>query len=97
MAPSYCSGDYVIAYRRRHTPFHPGDVIVLHHAHFGDIIKRITGFDDAGHLLIRGDNPSASTDSGALGPIARDQVQGKVIARIANPQTPPTRAYGQRQ
>jgi nickel-type superoxide dismutase maturation protease len=85
MQPSFCCGDFVIAYRRRHSVFKQGDVVVVEHAQFGKIIKRIFTIENGGSLLLVGDNISASTDTLALGSIQPKQVLGRVVGSVSRP------------
>ena len=51
-------------------PRHPGRVLV----------KRITARNGSG-LVLRGDNPAASTDSRIFGPVEAGRVRGRVVYR----------------
>jgi len=83
MLPNYCAGDYVLTCRLHTSIFKAGDVVVVRHPRFGNIIKRIARIDEASMLVIAGDNPLASTDSETLGLVSSQQVLGKVLWRIA--------------
>ncbi len=86
MLPSYCSGDYVLTSRFNAFTFKVGDVLVVRHARYGNIIKRIERVEEDGStFLIAGDNTLSSTDSDALGLVSIKQVLGKVIWHIAAP------------
>jgi len=83
MLPNFYCGDFVIAYRLFHSVFKQGDVVVVEHAQFGKIIKRIITIENGGTLLLVGDNLAASTDTLALGSIQPKQVLGRVIGYIS--------------
>lgn len=83
MRPGYCSGDYVLAFRRAASEFKVGDVVVLAHPALGRIIKRIKRVETNAMLAIEGDNHARSTDSEVLGRVSVRQVIGKVIWRIS--------------
>lgn len=87
MEPNYCSGDYVFTFRRHESAIQAGDVVVVHHPRFGNIIKRIEHVieKDVLRFVIAGDNQLISTDSDTLGLISPKQVLGKVLWRIAAP------------
>lgn len=85
MLPSFCCGDFVIIYRRAHSTFKQGDVVVVDHAEFGKIIKRILAVRNDGCLLLVGDNLMASTDTFTLGSIQPKQVLGRVIGSVSRP------------
>lgn len=85
MLPYYYSGDFVIAYRRFHSVFKQGEVVVVRHPQFGTIIKRIISIENNGTLLLVGDNLAASTDTLTLGSVQRKQVLGRVIGHVSRP------------
>jgi nickel-type superoxide dismutase maturation protease len=83
MLPNYCPGDYVLTWRPARRSLKSGDVVVVDHPRFGNIIKRIQQVLDPVTFTISGDNTTASTDSTDLGPVSIEQVRGKVVWRIA--------------
>mgnify|MGYP002700803172 CR=1 FL=1 len=89
MLPSYCSGDYVLTFRFNTSRLSVGDVLVVRHSRYGNIIKRIKRIerveDDGSTFAIAGDNTQSSTDSDTLGLVSIKQVLGKVIWHIAGP------------
>ena len=86
MLPSYCSGDYVLTLRFNAFTFKVGDVLVVRHTRYGNIIKRIERVEEDGSTFsIAGDNTLSSTDSDVLGLVSIKQVLGKVIWHIAAP------------
>ena len=85
MLPNFYCGDFVIAFRLFHSVFKQGDVVVVEHAQFGKIIKRIITIENGGTLLLVGDNLAASTDTLTLGSVQRKQVLGRVIGHVSRP------------
>jgi len=85
MQPSFCGSDFVIAYRRLHSVFKQGDVVVVEHPQYGKIIKRIITIENGGTLLLVGDNLAASTDTLTLGSIQPTQVLGRVVGHVSRP------------
>lgn len=85
MAPALSPGDYVVvdarAYARRSPG--PGEVVLAHDPRepSREIVKRVAGPDDAGGIVLLGDNPGASTDSRDFGPVSPDDVSGRVLWR----------------
>ena len=61
----------------------PGTVVVCHHPSDLNLVitKRVWQSDD-GWLELRGDNPTASTDSRQFGQVSLEQVIGEVTAVI---------------
>ncbi|MEM9009077.1 MAG: nickel-type superoxide dismutase maturation protease [Cyanobacteria bacterium P01_F01_bin.86] len=62
-------------------PPEPGDVVVAHHPQqLGlRIIKRVEFVEPDGRCYLKGDNPSASSDSRQFGLVSPAQLQGKVL------------------
>ncbi|MBW6467351.1 MAG: S26 family signal peptidase [Brevefilum sp.] len=87
--PDYREGDYVLA---AGMPFparkiRAGDVIVFRQPGYGTLIKRVRRVLANGQAYdVRG-TQIASSDSRNFGPVAQDQVTGKVIASIRAKQT----------
>ncbi len=86
MAPLLKPGDEVLvnpgAYRRM--PPKPGDIVVSHHPYRTDLrlVKRVAAVLSDGSCLIKGDNPSESTDSRSFGAVAPEQILGQVTSRF---------------
>lgn len=86
LSPAYREGDFVVIitppfFLRR---LQADDVIVFQDSYYGTLIKRITGFDGDGGLLVGGTHAD-SLDSRLLGPVRPEQVIGKVIWHIPQP------------
>lgn len=80
MSPSYQDGDYLLSASRRFFKLKIGDVIVINHPKYGDIIKEIiTILPDGYH--VQGKN-SMSTSTKDFGLITPGMIQGKVIAKV---------------
>ena len=78
MLPTYRPGDTLLGLRW-FTP-RAGQVVVAVQAN-RPIIKRITAVDGP-RVTLTGDNPAASTDSRHFGPIQKNQLQAKIIAKL---------------
>ena len=86
MLPTLRAGDHILmnphAYRDK--PPRVGDVVVARHPFERGrlLIKRVSSINPKGHVFLEGDNPETSTDSHALGAIARKLLLGRVTRRI---------------
>ena len=84
LAPEYQPGDFVLVSKIPFL-FHPpraGEIVAFRHPAFGLLIKRVTHFDPASHLLtVHGAHPD-SVDSREFGPIPLERVTGKVLWHI---------------
>jgi len=81
MEPTLSPGDRLLAVRSRH--LRTGDVVAVRDPRDGRVlVKRIGALGDDG-VVVRGDNPAASTDSRSFGPVPGDAVMGKVVRRYA--------------
>jgi nickel-type superoxide dismutase maturation protease len=80
MEPTLDEGDRLLVVRTRKPS--PGDLVALRDPRDGRrlLVKRVTSVmgDD---VMVHGDNPAASTDSRAFGPVSRRAVLGRVIRR----------------
>jgi nickel-type superoxide dismutase maturation protease len=81
MAPTLLPGDWLLAdpdaYRER-AP-RPGELALLPDPRTTRrlLVKRVTGVDEDGGLLVAGDDPAASTDSRTLGAVDPRTVEGR--------------------
>ena len=61
-----------------------GDVVVVRSPAGTEVVKRLTAITPAG-VEVRGDNPTASTDSRAWGLLPTAALHGRVVYRYAPP------------
>ena len=86
MIPLLKPGDEVLvdpgAYRK--TPPYPGHIILMRHPYRAGtrLVKRVTQVLEEGRCLVRGDNPSESTDSRSFGTVSPAQIMGRVTSRF---------------
>jgi nickel-type superoxide dismutase maturation protease len=80
MRPTLEPGDRVLAVRSRRA--RPGDLAVVPDPRRPSrlVVKRVVVASAAG-LTVRGDNPRASSDSRAFGPVPPQSVRGRVVYR----------------
>jgi len=86
MRPALEPGDYVLvnrwAYKFR--PPAKGDLVVVRDPETPDrfLVKRVSETSDAGKIRVAGDNSNRSRDSRMFGPIAHQEIIGKVWIRL---------------
>jgi nickel-type superoxide dismutase maturation protease len=80
--PTLAPGDRLLVVRAR--GLHPGDVVAV-----GDptdpgrvLVKRVSAVLED-EIVLRGDNPSVSTDSRSFGPVPSSAVLGRVVRRYS--------------
>jgi nickel-type superoxide dismutase maturation protease len=80
MAPTLEPGDRLLVLRR--APARVGDVVAVADPRLPSrtLVKRVAGRGPSG-LTVLGDNPAASTDSRALGPLDPEAVRGRAVYR----------------
>jgi nickel-type superoxide dismutase maturation protease len=78
MEPTLAPGDRLLVRRARHV--HAGDVVAVRDPRDSRrvLVKRVGAILDEG-IVLRGDNPSASTDSRSFGPVPTRTVLGRVV------------------
>jgi len=85
MAPALSAGERVLVNRAAYwfRGPRPGDVVVVRDplARQRLLVKRIDGPAGRDAWSVLGDNPAASTDSRSFGPLPRELLVGKVLAR----------------
>jgi nickel-type superoxide dismutase maturation protease len=95
MLPTLVEGDRLLVVRIGHRPrLRPGDLVTLRDPRAGGpvgLVKRVADLDGES-ADVRGDNPSASTDSRAFGRVPIACLTGKVLYRYG----PPGRSGGVR-
>jgi nickel-type superoxide dismutase maturation protease len=87
MIPTLAADDEVLVDTRAYVDRLPsvGEIVVAHRPDRQQVvlIKRVTGVHPDGRILLKGDNPAASTDSLDFGPVAPEFLVGKVTSRFA--------------
>jgi nickel-type superoxide dismutase maturation protease len=78
MEPTLAPGDRLLVTRARR--LHAGDVVAVRDPSQGGrvLVKRVGAVLD-GEVVLRGDNPEASTDSRSFGPVPTTAVLGRVV------------------
>lgn len=78
MEPTLAPGDRLLVVRAR--TLHAGDVVAVRDPRDPKrvLVKRIGAVLDEG-VVVRGDNPGASTDSRSFGPVPSTAVLGRVL------------------
>ena len=78
MEPTLAPGDRLLVVRARH--LHPGDVVAVRDPTEARrvLVKRISAVLED-EIVVRGDNPEASTDSRSFGPVRAGAVLGRVV------------------
>lgn len=78
MAPTLVAGDRLLVVRARRLAV--GDVVAVRHpGEPGRILVKRVAAVHGDQVVVRGDNPSASTDSRRFGPVPRHAVVGTVV------------------
>ena len=80
MLPTLRPGDRLLVARSRR--LRPGDIVVVRDPRSLSnlVCKRVVAADPR-HIVVRGDNAEASTDSRAFGPVPTEWVIGRVLRR----------------
>ena len=85
MTPAFSPGERVLVNKAAYlfSRPRPGDLVVVRDPRQPArlLLKRIDRPAGDGGWLVLGDNPPASTDSRAFGPVGREQIVGKVWFR----------------
>jgi nickel-type superoxide dismutase maturation protease len=78
MEPTLAPGDRLLVLRARGV--HPGDVVAVRDPRAARrvLVKRVGAVLDD-EIVLRGDNPSASTDSRSFGPVPASSILGRVV------------------
>jgi phage repressor protein C with HTH and peptisase S24 domain len=77
MQPTYAPGDVLVGLRWFRA--RPGQVVVARHER--PLIKRVKSVSGRS-IWLEGDNAAASTDSRQFGPVARRQLEAKIIGKL---------------
>jgi len=80
MRPTLHPGDRLVVVRGRRPRV--GDLVTLPHPRSPQrvMVKRVVMVSGA-RVMVRGDNPAASTDSRSFGPVPAASIQGRVVYR----------------
>lgn len=83
MNPTLKDGEVVLV--DRDAAVGVGDIVVARHPleQDSEVVKRIERITEKGHYFLVGDNPEDSTDSRHYGPVTREYIKGKVVARTS--------------
>jgi nickel-type superoxide dismutase maturation protease len=85
MRPTLMPGDHVLVDPRAyeiHDP-RPDDIVVARHPYEDRLmIKRVSDVDENG-IMLRGDNPSESTDGRTYGRVPQNGLLGRVACRLS--------------
>jgi nickel-type superoxide dismutase maturation protease len=82
MLPTLLPGDRLVVVRRRRTRPRPGDLVAVPDPRLSlrVMVKRVAEVTPEG-VVVRGDNPHASTDSRLFGPVPAPSIRGRVVYR----------------
>lgn len=82
MNPTLRDGEVVLV--DREAPVGVGDIVVAKHPieQVSEVVKRVERINERGHYFLVGDNPDDSIDSRHYGPVTREYIKGKVVARL---------------
>ncbi|MEA2825633.1 MAG: hypothetical protein QOG43_72 [Actinomycetota bacterium] len=80
MLPTLLPGDRLVVVRRRRS--RPGDLVTVPDPRDPGrvMVKRVAQVTSEG-VVVRGDNPHASTDSRQFGPVPAPSIRGRVVYR----------------
>lgn len=82
MLPTLDHGDYIVAVCRLFSSYQVDDIVIVQHAVFGEIVKRICTIDEHGHFWLSGDGVDTLTTE-KMGFITPQQVRARMFWRIA--------------
>jgi nickel-type superoxide dismutase maturation protease len=82
MNPTLRDGEVVLV--DRDASIEVGDIVVAKHPieQNSEVVKRVERINERGHYFLVGDNSDDSTDSRHYGPVTREYIKGKVVARL---------------
>ena len=83
MNPTLKDGEVVLVDREPDS-VDVGDIVIARHPveQVSEVAKRIARINERGHYFLIGDNPDDSEDSRHYGPVTREYIKGKVVARM---------------
>lgn len=82
MNPTLKDGEVVLV--DREAEIVAGDIVVARHPFEpnSEVVKRVVRINEHGHYFLLGDNRDDSIDSRDYGPVRREYIKGKVVARM---------------
>ena len=87
MIPTLAPGDEVLFDARAYKKQDPvvGDIVVARRPDRREVVlvKRVAAQLDGARYVLKGDNPTASTDSRSFGTVTKEDLLGKVTSRFA--------------
>jgi signal peptidase I len=81
MHPTLCDGDYIIAHNYFLKTLSIGDIVIVDHPIYGEIIKRLSYIDNADNLWLVGDGTD-TLSSQKMGAIPRSALAARMIWHI---------------
>ena len=81
MQPTVSSGDYIVALKYYFKPIRAGDIVIVNHPQYNEIIKRVKHIDNQGNYWLIGDGAD-SLSTAKMGAICPAQILGKLYWRI---------------
>ena len=83
MNPTLKDGEVVLVDREAKVTV--GDIVVAKHPveQNNEVVKRVERINESGDYFLIGDNLDDSTDSRHYGPVRREYIRGKVVARLS--------------
>lgn len=87
LTPEFRQGDFVVIATNPlfYKTIKQGDVLVFRHEQYGTMIKKFSHFEGDNNTLYVVGTHQHSVDSAQFGPIARQDLIGKVLWHIAKP------------
>lgn len=87
MYPALRNGDYIVALAAFQKNYIDGDIVIVSHPQYAEIIKRIKFIDDLGNFWLAGDG-SDTLSTQQMGAIKPEQVMAKLWWHIKAKPTP---------
>jgi len=81
MHPTLCDGDYIIAHNYCTKKLSIGDIVIVEHPIYGEIIKRLSHIDDADNLWLTGDGTD-TLSTRKMGAIPRSALTARILWHI---------------
>jgi len=81
MHPTLRDGDYIVAHNYFFKKLSIGDIVIVDHAIYGEIIKRVSHIDDADNLWLVGDGADTLSTQ-KMGAIPRSALAARILWHI---------------